>query len=98
MEFEAYGESYVIMRFNEDVSEEYVRELAELIKSENIAQYNGYNMKNNVEIPSYSLYVKYTSGEKLTIYAGGNAADTCVFDLNKLLEHAAKQELRSEYY
>ena len=88
----------MITQFSETVTEEYVRGLADLIAEENIAAYNGYYKKNNVDVAGYSLYVKYVSKEKLVIQAEGNAADTCVFSLDKLLAYAAQQEIMMDGY
>ena len=98
MGFSISGPSYMITQFSETVTEEYARGLADLIAEENIAAYNGYYKKNNVDVDGYSLYVKYLSKEKLVVRADGNGADTCVFSLDKLLAYAAQQEIMVEGY
>ena len=94
MSFQVSGDSYIVMDFKETVDEVFVKGLAALIRELKIPEYNGYHKKNNVSRPGYSLYVTYGSGEELTIRAEGEAADTCVFDLNALLSYADKQPLR----
>ncbi|MBE5997792.1 MAG: hypothetical protein E7240_10775 [Lachnospiraceae bacterium] len=97
MDMRGMGSSYVMFQFRGEVSEEYVRGLADLIREEGIAGWNGYYKTNNVSLPPYSLNVTYASGEELRILAGGNAADTCVFDLPKLLDYADRQDLGREW-
>lgn len=95
MSFRISGDSYIVLDFKEAVDEAYVKGLAALIKELKIPENNGYYKKNNVSRPGYSFYVTYGSGEKLTIRAEGDAASTCIFDLNALLSYAEKQPLRS---
>ncbi len=88
MNFHIYGDSMVILDFSEEVSEEYVRGLADLIAELNIAEYNGYYKKNNVQHKELYLYVRYESREKITVRAEGEAAATCPFDMPTLLDYA----------
>ena len=88
MSFRISGDSMIIMDYSEEVSEEYVRGLADLIAEKDIASLNGYYKKNNVQHSDLYLYVKYESKEKLTVRAEGEAAKTCPFDLPALLDYA----------
>ncbi len=87
MDFDQSYDSYMGISFHDTVSEEYAAGLAEQIVELGLPDLNGYYQKNNVDLPGYYLYVKYESNEKLEIRAEGNAADTCVFDLAKLMEY-----------
>ena len=84
------GNSYIIFDDRGEAGEEMRRALAGLIRDLDIPALNGYHKANNVDVPGYSLYVEYASGEDLTILAEGNAADTCVFDLAALMDFAAE--------
>ena len=88
MNFRISGDSMIILDFSEEVSEEYVRGLADLIAELNIAEYNGYYKKNNVQHKDLYLYVRYVSREKITVRAEGEAAATCPFDMPALLDYA----------
>ncbi len=87
MDFDQSYDSYIGISFHDTVSAEYVAGLAGQIAELGLPELNGYYQKNNVDLPGYYLYVKYESKEKLEIRAEGNAADTCVFDLAKLMEY-----------
>ena len=92
------GDSYVALNYSETVSGEYAEGLAKLLTDLGVVGYNGYYMTNSVSKPGYSLYATYSSGEKLSVRASGDAGDTCVFDLPALLDYAAQQDLfRDEY-
>ena len=91
MEFNVYGESYVILQKSCEVDQTWVEGLADLLQSAGIIQYNGYHYKNEANRHDWYLLVDYTSKEKLTIRAEGDAAAECVFDLPTLLEFAKTQ-------
>ncbi len=93
MRFDVMGDSYVAMRFEEPVTEEYVRGLAALIEREGIPAQNGYYQKNNSSAHGWSLWVRYASKERLSLRADGDAAATCVFSIPNLLDYAAQQPL-----
>ncbi|MBQ7515046.1 MAG: hypothetical protein IJS96_02080 [Schwartzia sp.] len=93
MRFRVMGDSYVVMDFDDEVSDEYVAGLAQLLVEKDIIQYNGYYRKNNVHRYGYSLSVTYASREHLRVRADGDAAAACVFDLASLLDYAARQPL-----
>ena len=96
MHFRVMGDSYIAFDFQDTVSDEYVAGLAQLLKEQGIIRQNGYHKKNNVHRPGYSLYVTYASNERLSIRAEGTASDTCVFQLEPLLNYAEKQKLIRE--
>ena len=99
LQAEGMGDSYVILRFEKEVPEEFVKELRELIVSEGLPALNGYYQKNNVRFPGYSLEAEYSSGEILRIRADGEAAKSCVFRLKPftdLLLSAGDQETGME--
>lgn len=93
MELDCMGDSYVAMRFKAKVDREYAEGLARLLQEMELPQLNGYDMSNAAHRHGYSLKVEYESGEELSIRAGGDAADTCVFDLPRLMAYAAKQDI-----
>lgn len=88
MSFRITGDSYVVYSYEETVDEAYVRGLPDLFREMDLASYNGYHMANHADLPGYMLYAEYADDEQLIIQADGNAADTCVFDLQKLLAYA----------
>ncbi len=90
----AMGSSYVILDHSCTLSADYVQGLARLIQEEEIPEINGYYKKNSIGRHSYDLEVTYTSGEVLRIRAEGQAADTCVFDLEAIMDYA--EELLDE--
>ena len=90
------GPSYIALNFRERVTEDYVRGLAERMNELGIPAHNGYHKRNEVDRHDWSLYVKYASGEKLTLSAEGDAAAACPFDLKGLMDYAALQPLWGE--
>ena len=81
------GPSYIALRYEGTADAAYAEGLADRIVELDLPALNGYYMTNNVQKHSYYLSVKYTSGEKLVIGASGEAADTCPFDVNALMEY-----------
>ena len=88
MSFDIMGSSYIVYRWDGEVSAEYIRGLAGKLEELGIPEHNGYHMKNNVSDPDYYLYAEYASDEELEIRAEGTPAEKCVFDLPGLLEYA----------
>ena len=88
MDFTQGYDSYMGIVFHNVVSAEYVAGLADLINELGIPAVNGYGMINNVSLPGYGLNVIYESGEEIYIFASGNGADTCPFDVRALLDYA----------
>ena len=88
MAFEAMGDSYVLTRFRETVSEEYVTGLASLIQEQKIPEHNGMHLMNNEAFGSWSLEAEYASGEYLSLSASGRPALECPFSINAFLEYA----------
>ena len=100
MSFNIMGSSYIVFRWDREVSAEYIRGLAEKLEELGIPEHNGYYMKNNASDPGYYLYAEYASDEKLEIRAEGTPAEKCVFDLPGLLEYARElfgDELEEAY-
>ena len=60
-----------------------------MIKDMDIAQNNGMYLQQGESSFGYDLYVKYESGESLSVKAYGDASSTCVFDIPRLMEYAA---------
>ena len=87
------GPSYIALRCQENVDAAFAEGLADRIVSLDLPSLNGYYKENNVRSHSYYLSVRYTSGEKLTIGASGDAADTCPFDVNALMEYVKELAL-----
>ncbi len=84
---QAMGSSYIALDIAREVDESWMLGLDARIRELNIPQYNGYRFTNEVDRTGWSLRVEYASGEKLTLSAGGTAADTCPFDLAGLMEY-----------
>lgn len=55
MYFEGMGSSYIICRYDETVSEDYVKGLAKLVQDQGIPAENGYNKTNSEHFHSWSL-------------------------------------------
>lgn len=87
MHFSQGYDSYMGIRFDGEVSAEFVKGLADKINELGLPGLNGYSVKNSVSLPGYGLYVTYESDERLMISASGNGADTCVFDLKALMDY-----------
>lgn len=91
MSYQHSGDMYIVASFEGTVEAGYVDGLAALIDELGVSEHNGYHFANNVDLPGYSLHVDYASGEEISIVAEGNAADTCVFDVDALISYAAEQ-------
>ena len=83
----AMGDSYIAMDASTRVDKAFMQGLDQRIRDLGIPEHNGYRQANEVDRPGWSLRVKYASGEKLELSAGGDAANTCVFDLAGLMEY-----------
>lgn len=94
MDFNISGDSYMILRYSEKVEKGFVEGLAHLIKEQELSLLNGYYKMNKVNRPGYSLFAMYESGESLSIAAGGDAADTCVFDIQPLLDYTSVLDMK----
>lgn len=88
MDFRIMGDSYIVMDYREAVSDEYVKGLADLIVREEIPRLNGYYRANNVDRDDYTLFIRYASGESLSVRAEGDAALECPFSIPALLDYA----------
>ncbi len=97
MRFDVGGGSYIAMQYLDTVDREYVLGLARLLRELDVPALNGYYQRNNADRDGYELYVSYASGERLSVCAEGDAAETCVLPLRELLEYAAKRPLRGGY-
>ena len=86
--FGASGDSYIIYRYEGEVSEEYVRGLAALIQEQKIPEHNCMYIRNNERFDSWSLDVKYESDEKLRLTASGRPALECPFSMYAFLKYA----------
>ena len=89
MSLQVTFDSHLEMNYFEEVEESYMQGLCELIQEMKLPEYNGYYMTDNGNGKTYFLNARYTSGEELTIQAEGKVADTCVFDIPRLMEYAA---------
>ena len=99
LRFNATGDSYIIWQHSGEVSEEFVRGLARLIKDQKIAEKNGYRMSNNEDVIGWGLYVTYASGEKLELSADGRPALECPFSINAFLEYVKPEiDMEKKYY
>ncbi|MBR4143344.1 MAG: hypothetical protein IKR10_07480 [Firmicutes bacterium] len=92
------GDSYIAARYQGTEDAAYAEGVADLIQELELPALNGYYKTNNVQKHSYSLYVKYTSGEKLRIGASGDAAEECPFDVNALMAYVKDKVLENPAY
>ena len=92
------GDSYIAARYQGTEDAAYAEGVADLIQELELPALNGYYKTNNVSSHSYSLYVTYTSGEKLRIGASGDAADVCPFDVNALMFYVKDKVLENPAY
>ncbi len=83
----AMGDSYIALSAGSRVDEAFMQGLDRRIRDLGIPAHNGYRQENQSDRPGWSLQVKYASGEKLELSAGGDAAETCVFNLAELMEY-----------
>lgn len=95
MYFNVMGDSTIVMRFSEIVEKDYVDGLAALIQDMKLPLLNGYYKKNSADKPGYTLFAMYETGEILSISAQGDAADTCAFEIQPLLDYAAKLNIKT---
>ncbi len=92
------GDTYIAARYQGTEDAAYAEGVADLIQELELPALNGYYKTNNVRSHSYSLYVTYTSGEKLRIGASGDAADVCPFDVNALMAYVKEKVLENPAY
>ena len=89
-EIDAMGDSYIILRHETEVDEEYVKGLVELVKTEIILSNNGAFFSDREGNIEYSLYVTFESHEKVSIRVGNTALDRWCVDNEKFMEYALK--------
>lgn len=87
-EFDGMGSSYVIISDSRKVDEDFVDGIQRLIEEENLAEHNGMFYSHNRSDTEYSLYVKYESGEKLSLRVGSKALDKWCVDNDRFMEYA----------
>lgn len=83
----AMGSSYIALDVTQEVNESWLLGLDRRIRELGIPEHNGYRFANEVDRTGWSLQAEYASGEKLALSAGGDAAESCVFDLAGLMEY-----------
>lgn len=91
MSLHGSGPSYIIVDYSGPVSDEYVKGLANLVKEQKIAEYNGWWRSNNEHFGSWYLNIEYASGEKILMEASGRAALECPFSFYEFLKYADKE-------
>lgn len=87
-EFDGMGSSYVIISDSREVDEDFVEGIQDLIEEEDLVSYNGMFYSHNRSDTEYSLYVKYESGEKLSLRVGSKALDKWCVDNDRFMEYA----------
>lgn len=87
LDLDISGESFIVLQLSQEMDQEWMEGLAAILNQESIAGFNGYHQRNEVDRHDWSLWVKYASGEKLSMSAEGDAAETCVFDLAALMDY-----------
>ena len=87
-EFDGMGPSYVIISDSREVDSDFVEGIQDLIEDEDLASYNGMFYSHNRSDTEYSLYVKYESGEKLSLKVGSKALDKWCVDNDRFMEYA----------
>lgn len=88
MRLHGSGSSYIILDYEGTVSEDYVKGLAELIKEQKLAEYNGWWRTNTEHFHGWSVNIEYASGEKILMEASGRAALECPFSIYAFLKYA----------
>ena len=88
MSLHGSGSSYIILDYEGTVSEEYVKGLAELVKEQKLAEYNGWWRTNTEDFHGWSVNIEYASGEKILMEASGRAALECPFSIYAFLKYA----------
>ena len=83
----AMGDSYIALDVSARVDAAFLAGLDQRIRDLCIPDHNGFRQENETDRPGWSLQVKYASGEKLELSAGGDAAKDCPFDLAGLMEY-----------
>ena len=91
MSLHASGPSYIIINYGETVPEDYVKQLAQLVKDQKLAEYNGWQRTNSEQFEGWSVYIEYASGEKIMMDASGRAALECPFSICSFLEYAGQR-------
>ena len=87
-EFSGMGSSYVIMRDTQEVNETFMKGLLELIEEEKVAENNGLFFSHDENDVEYSLYIRFESGERITIRVGSKALDKWPIDNEKFIDYA----------
>ena len=87
-EFDGMGPSYVIIQDYREVDSDFVSGICDLIEEEDLASHNGMFFSHNRSDTEYSLYVKYESGEKLSLRVGSKALDKWCVDNDRFMEYA----------
>ena len=98
MSLQGSGMSYIIMDYTGTVSEEYVQNLAALVKEQKLAEYNGWWRTNSEQFHSWTVNIEYASKEKILMEASGRAALECPFSVYAFLEYADREAGYAEEY
>ena len=88
MSLHGSGSSYMIVSYDSPVSEKYVKGLADLVKEQKLAKYNGWWRTNREQFHDWSVNIEYASGEKILMEASGRAALECPFSIYSFLKYA----------
>ena len=88
MSLHGSGSSYIIVDYSGPVSEDYVRGLADLVKEQNLAEFNGWHRTNSEQFDRWYVNIEYASGENILMEASGRAALECPFSIYAFLRYA----------
>ena len=88
MSLHGSGSSYIIVDYSGPVSEDYVRGLADLVKEQNLAEFNGWWRTNSEQFDRWYVNIEYASGENILMEASGRAALECPFSIYAFLRYA----------
>ena len=88
MSLHGSGSSYIIVDYSGPVSEDYVRGLADLVKEQNLAEFNGWWRTNSEQFDRWYVNIEYASGENILMEASGRAAFECPFSIYAFLRYA----------
>lgn len=86
-EFSGMGPSYIIVHDTQEVDESFIKGLMELLKEEKVSENNGLFFSHDENDIEYSLYIRYESGEMISIRVGSKALDKWPINNEKFIEY-----------
>lgn len=87
-DFTGMGSDYVIINDTTTVDDAFVQGLQAMMDEDKLAEKNGMFFSHNESDTEYSLYVRYESGERLSLKVGSKALDKWFVDSERYLDYA----------